>query len=715
MAGPGIAKAGQSGPGGHDLDIARESPADETVRATAPAAGPTQEPPDSFSLFGNGQTEAEAQLQAYYAQLAAQQPPRFPPFEELSARLKEFGLSHDGRTPFLDAKPQKAPDRTASAGEAFRSDLDWFEHRFGELKQLLTWKDDGVREIATINVKLADISGRLDKLSSGMPDATAIAAVETKLTNLSRSLEETREQSAVDADRISRAAMEILAASNRTQEDRRRFETVARHTIEELGQTVVATASRAAVLTAGEMAVSLQRQPEGSGVECLEQELRILNAQSRESSERTTAALDRMHETLRTFLERAPSGPSPSAPPKKRPTIGMPIGADSSVYSLTDNGFGSAFSRKPQPGTVPLRRPVPSDTDLITGLQEAEERLNKSRAGRAPIPESDPDIAQPSFFRATRVREDDKSHPLAGITAVAIILLLASAALYYLHTKTHLASFHLSLTPEKTLTSQRQVKASAPLTVPPADAPVPAKPGQNDGMRRSEDPYPALFTAASKNAQASEADESPTEDLKILESAARHGDREAQFRIGKRFLNDSDVDGGPATAARWLARAADQDHLEALFMLASLYERGAGVSKDEEHAIGLYRKAASAGHIRAMHNLGVLLSARGSAVSYKEAAMWFNRAALAGLADSQYNLALLYERGLGLEQDLTRAYFWYRVAAHSGDKEAVQQAERLKRTMPPEETAAAGEQAGAWSPALEDSVKSAGEGTAHRG
>jgi localization factor PodJL len=199
--------------------------------------------------------------------------------------------------------------------------------------------------------------------------------------------------------------------------------------------------------------------------------------------------------------------------------------------------------------------------------------------------------------------------------------------------------------------------------------------------------------------------ERAAEDLKDLEAAARHGDSEAQFRIGTRFLSDGAFsNGGAATAARWLARAAGQGHLEAQFMLASLYERGAGVTKDENEAMSLYRKAANAGHIRAMHNLGVLLSARESPQDYSEAAVWFARAAQAGLTDSQYNLALLYERGLGVEQDLSRAYLWYRAAGRGGDKEAARQAERLKRALP---AGGAGTQASSWRPALEDRSKAA--------
>lgn len=136
-------------------------------------------------------------------------------------------------------------------------------------------------------------------------------------------------------------------------------------------------------------------------------------------------------------------------------------------------------------------------------------------------------------------------------------------------------------------------------------------------------------------------------------------------------------------------------------MLATLYERGIGVPKDDAVARELYHKAAGAGHIRAMHNLGVLLCAQDSPQDYQEAAAWFANAAMSGLTDSQFNLAVLYERGLGLQQNNQKAYFWYEVASLAGDKEATRQAERLKRQLPDAETQAAAEQAGSWRPSVE--------------
>jgi localization factor PodJL len=52
------------------------------------------------------------------------------------------------------------------------------------------------------------------------------------------------------------------------------------------------------------------------------------------------------------------------------------------------------------------------------------------------------------------------------------------------------------------------------------------------------------------------------------------------------------------------------------------------------------------------------------------AAQWFAKAAALGLADSQFNLAVLYERGDGVPQSLIDAYKWYAIAAAAGDSES---------------------------------------------
>ena len=55
---------------------------------------------------------------------------------------------------------------------------------------------------------------------------------------------------------------------------------------------------------------------------------------------------------------------------------------------------------------------------------------------------------------------------------------------------------------------------------------------------------PALLAATDENSGSQGA--TPVEDVKALLAAARHGDRDAQYRIGVRFLNDGGLEGGAA-------------------------------------------------------------------------------------------------------------------------------------------------------------------------
>jgi TPR repeat protein len=62
-----------------------------------------------------------------------------------------------------------------------------------------------------------------------------------------------------------------------------------------------------------------------------------------------------------------------------------------------------------------------------------------------------------------------------------------------------------------------------------------------------------------------------------------------------------------------------------------------------------------------------VLLATGERADYVAAARWFAQAAERGLGDSQFNLAVLHESGHGVTKDLSQAYFWFALAAKSGD------------------------------------------------
>ena len=56
--------------------------------------------------------------------------------------------------------------------------------------------------------------------------------------------------------------------------------------------------------------------------------------------------------------------------------------------------------------------------------------------------------------------------------------------------------------------------------------------------------------------------------------------------------------------------------------------------------------------------------------NYTVAALWYRRAALQGHAAAQFNLAICYDRGLGLKKSRFEAFRWYKRAAAGGIKEA---------------------------------------------
>ena len=75
--------------------------------------------------------------------------------------------------------------------------------------------------------------------------------------------------------------------------------------------------------------------------------------------------------------------------------------------------------------------------------------------------------------------------------------------------------------------------------------------------------------------------------------------------------------------------------------------------------------------------------------NYKEASRWFREGATYGLTDSQYNLAVLLEQGMGIEKNVKEAVMWYAVASAQGDPGAAERLDVLKKTLLPGDVALA--------------------------
>ncbi len=86
--------------------------------------------------------------------------------------------------------------------------------------------------------------------------------------------------------------------------------------------------------------------------------------------------------------------------------------------------------------------------------------------------------------------------------------------------------------------------------------------------------------------------------------------------------------------------------------------------KDYAKAVRLFHKLAIAGEANAQFHMGVLY-AKGHGVkqNYAEAVGWFRQAALQGHAEGQNSLGVRYEKGQGIGQDHKVAVAWYRKSA----------------------------------------------------
>lgn len=99
--------------------------------------------------------------------------------------------------------------------------------------------------------------------------------------------------------------------------------------------------------------------------------------------------------------------------------------------------------------------------------------------------------------------------------------------------------------------------------------------------------------------------------------------------------------------------------------------RAAYRSGDYETALKEFKESAEQGNGHAQYDLGLLYRrGLGVAVDYKEAAKWFAKAANKDIHRAQSALGGLYSLGRGIDHDHYRAYFWYLTAAHGRAEKA---------------------------------------------
>jgi TPR repeat protein len=146
-----------------------------------------------------------------------------------------------------------------------------------------------------------------------------------------------------------------------------------------------------------------------------------------------------------------------------------------------------------------------------------------------------------------------------------------------------------------------------------------------------------------------------------LRSQALSGDAVSQFRYGEWLENDAatkPVNAARAEfkeAAKWYQLAADQDLAAAQNNLGAMYLDGRGVPEDAVMAQSYYRRAAQRGSVEGETNLSLLILKRRVPGSVEEGISWLDSAARQGFAPAEAQLAQIYQDGVLVSPDPSRA------------------------------------------------------------
>lgn len=128
--------------------------------------------------------------------------------------------------------------------------------------------------------------------------------------------------------------------------------------------------------------------------------------------------------------------------------------------------------------------------------------------------------------------------------------------------------------------------------------------------------------------------------LRYYTIAAKAGDSEAQYQLGRCYFWGVGVPINEAEAIQWYQKAAQQDNAEAQFELGECYYYGYGIPTDQVQAV-----------------------------------QWYQKAAKQNKALAQYRLAECYQQGKGVPKSKKNALIWYQKAADFGYEPAK---ERIK-------------------------------------
>jgi len=137
---------------------------------------------------------------------------------------------------------------------------------------------------------------------------------------------------------------------------------------------------------------------------------------------------------------------------------------------------------------------------------------------------------------------------------------------------------------------------------------------------------------------------------------------------------------------------AESGDTKAQYALSLMYIQGIGTKQNIGQGLVWLNRAAEKGNIEAMLELGVLYQKIDTLENAPQLALyWFEKAAMAGSAVGQYNLAHIYMDGGQIAVDLPKAYIWMSLSDATGNPVAAAEVAKLKASLSSQEILAAQE------------------------
>ena len=160
-------------------------------------------------------------------------------------------------------------------------------------------------------------------------------------------------------------------------------------------------------------------------------------------------------------------------------------------------------------------------------------------------------------------------------------------------------------------------------------------------------------------------EQNPPESIKWLTKAAQNGSANAQYVLALIYRDAIDTPQKPIESFNYALMAARQDQSSAQNLLGQYYEQGFGTQRNVEEAKKWYLASAKHEDADAQLNMGALLLSE-SNTQDKEAIDWIQKAVAQGHPDAQFLLALCYQQGIGVRQDMNQAIKFMSQAADQG-------------------------------------------------